>query len=147
MRILFAASLAAAILSGAVVLAQENPITARQEIMKKSDEDVKLMTKMSKGEVPYDGAKVTAAYAAIEGGYKKVQNLFPDNSKTGDNTRASPKVWENRADFDTKLAALIKVAGEAKAKAATEEGFKAVHADVVKACDNCHSDYRIRRQR
>ena len=128
------------------VVAQQNPILARQEIMKKSDDDARLLTKMFRGEERFDAAKVASIYAAMEEGYKKVQGLFPDNSKTGEKTRASPKIWENRADFDAKLAAFIKTATDAKAKATNEEGFKAVHTIVTKACDTCHADYRMRRQ-
>ena len=129
------------------VLAQNlAPIKERQEIMKKSDDDLKLLTKMTKGEAPYDAAKVTAAYAGMADHYPKVKALFPDDSKTGEKTRASAKVWENRADFDAKLADMIKVADNARAKATSEASFKEIHPGVVKACDNCHADYRIRRQ-
>lgn len=139
-------ALAAVALSATMVMAQQNPILARQEIMKKSDEDLKALSKVLRGEVPFDAAKATAAYAAMEESYKKVQNLFPDNSKTGDKTRASPKVWENRADFDAKMAAFIKAAGDAKAKATNVAAFKEAHPVVIKGCDNCHADYRMRRQ-
>ena len=138
----------AAVALGATAVVAQNlaPIKERQEIMKKSDDDLKLLTKMTKGEAPYDAAKVSAAYAGMADHYPKVKALFPDDSKTGEKTRASAKVWENRADFDAKLADLIKVAGDAKAKATTEASFKEIHPAVVKACDNCHADYRIRRQ-
>ena len=145
-RVSCAVTVAAVALSATVVLAQQNPIIARQEIMKKSNDDLKTLSAMAKGEAPFDAAKTSAMYAEMEDSYKKVQGLFPDNSKTGEKTRASPKIWENRADFDTKMAAFIKVAGEAKAKAANETAFKEIHPAVVKACDNCHADYRMRRQ-
>jgi cytochrome c556 len=144
-RALCAVSVAAVTLSATMVLAQQNPILARQEIMKKSDEDLRILSRMMRDEVPYDAAKVSAAYKSMEDGYKKVQGLFPDNSKTGEKTRASPKIWENRADFDAKMAAFIKVAGEAKGKATTAAAFKEVHPAVIKGCDNCHADYRMRR--
>jgi cytochrome c556 len=145
-RVLCAASVAAVAWSATIALAQQNPILARQEIMKKSNDDLKMLSAIAKGEAPYDSAKATAAYTSMEDSYKKVQGLFPDDSKTGEKTRASPKIWENRADFDTKMAAFIKVAGEAKAKASSEAGFKEIHPAVVKACDNCHEVYRLRRQ-
>ena len=145
-RVFCAATLAAVASTATIVLAQQNPILARQEIMKKSDDDLKELSRMMRGEVPYDAAKVSAAYASMEDSYKKGHGLFTENSKTGEKTRASPKIWENRADFDAKLAAFIKVAGEAKTKATNEEAFKTVHQAVIKACDNCHADYRMRRQ-
>ena len=134
---------------GATALMAQNlaPIKERQELMKKSDEDLKLLSKMMRGEVPYDASKVTAAYADMESTYKKVQSLFPDDSKTGENTRATPKVWENRSDFDAKLASLVKITADAKAKATSEAAFKEIHPTVIKGCDDCHADYRARRQR
>jgi len=145
-RVFCAVTLAAVASSATIVLAQQNPILARQEIMKKSDDDLKALSRVMRGEAPFDAAKAKAAYASMEDSYKKVQGLFPDNSKTGDKNRASPKIWENRADFDNKMAAFIKVAGEAKTKATNEEAFKTVHQAVIKGCDNCHADYRMRRQ-
>jgi cytochrome c556 len=145
-RVFCAVTLAAVALSATIVLAQQNPILARQEIMKKSDDDLKALSRVMRGEAPFDAAKATAAYASMEDSYKKVQGLFPDNSKTGDKTRASPKIWEDRADFDAKMAAFIKVAGEAKTKATNEKAFKVAHQAVIKGCDNCHADYRMRRQ-
>ncbi len=140
-------SVVAAIMLGATaVVAQQNPILARQEIMKKSDDDLRLLSKMSRGEEPFDAAKVSSAYAGMEDSYKRAQSLFPDNSKTGEKTRASPKIWENRADFDAKMAAFIKIAADAKAKATNEASFKEIHPAVIKGCDNCHADYRMRRQ-
>ena len=147
-RVLCAVTVAAATLSATIVLAQQNPIVTRQEIMKKSDEDLKALTKIFRDEAPFDAAKVTAAYAGMEDGYKKVQSLFPatDDTKTGEKTRAMPKIWENRADFEAKMAAFIKVAGEAKAKATNLAALKEIHPAVIKGCDNCHADYRMRRQ-
>ena len=140
-------ALAAVALGATAVMAQNlAPIKERQELMKKSDDDLKLLSKMTRGEAPYDASKVTSAYTEMQSTYKKVQNLFPEDSKTGEKTRAMSKIWENRADFDAKLAALIKVVGEAKEKAVDEASFKEIHPAVVKACDNCHADYRVRRQ-
>jgi cytochrome c556 len=141
-------ALAAVALGATMVMAQNvAPIKERQGLMKKSDDDLKLLSQMVRGEAPYDGAKVTAAYAAMEAAYKKVETLFPDDSKTGENTRAQPKIWETRADFNAKMAEIVKVTGEAKVKATNEASFKEIHPAVVKACDNCHADYRVRRQR
>ena len=129
-----------------MVTAQQNPILARQEIMKKSDEELKALSRVLRDQAPFDAAKATAAYAEMEESYKRLPSLFPDNSKTGDKTRASPKIWENRADFDAKLAGFIKAAGDAKSKATNVTAFKELHQVVIKSCDNCHADYRMRRQ-
>lgn len=133
-------------LGATAVVAQQNPIEARQNIMKRQDEDLKALNAMAKDQAPYDAAKASAAYAGFAEGGAKLRDLFPNDSQTGNNTRASPKIWEDRADFDAKLAEFNKAVADAKAQPATVEGFKAGFGEVTKACDNCHRTYRLRRQ-
>ena len=47
----------------------------------------------------------------------KMQELFPDSSKTGGDTAALPAIWENKADFDAKLAKFSADAKAARAEA------------------------------
>jgi cytochrome c556 len=73
--------------------------------------------------------------------------LFPENSKTGGDNRASPKIWLNKKDFDEKAAAFGKAVAQTRAKAtASLEGLRAAVSVVGKACDSCHEDYRLSRQ-
>ena len=70
-----------------------------------------------------------------------------DNSKTGEKTRAAPKIWENKKDFDAKAAAFGKAVADNRAKAETSlAGLKARSASVGKACSNCHEDYRLEKK-
>ena len=55
---------------------------------------------MLKGEAPYDNAVVQKSLATIADGSKKLPVLFPDTSKTGGDTAALPKIWEDKAAFD-----------------------------------------------
>jgi cytochrome c556 len=97
---------------------------------------------MARGRVPFDAAKVDAAFAQFADTAAKLPGLFPDNSKTGD-TKASPKVWQNKADFDAKAAEFAKVVAESRPKVKTLDGVKATLSAVGKACDNCHDTYRL----
>ena len=73
--------------------------------------------------------------------------LFPDNSKTGGDTRATPKIWLNKNDFDAKAAAFGKAVAENRDQAkASLDGLKAAIPIVGKACDACHEDYRVPKQ-
>ena len=68
--------------------------------------------------------------------------MFPDTSKTGGKTSAMPAIWENKADFDARLA---KLASDSKAAIeATKDldTFKAQFTGVTKSCGGCHQLYR-----
>jgi cytochrome c556 len=133
-------------LAATTVVAQQNPIETRQNIMKRQDDDLKVLNAMVKGQAPFDAGKVSAIHTGFADGAAKLRDLFPDDSQTGNKTRASPKIWENRSDFDAKLADFTKAIADAKAQSATADGAKTGFENVVKACDNCHQTYRLRRQ-
>ena len=66
---------------------------------------------MIEGKQPFNldaAKKVFTTFAEAE----KVKPLFPDTSKTGGDTAALPAIWENKADFEAKLAKFV---AEAKA--------------------------------
>src|SRR4051812_6922462 len=141
-------AVAAVALGATAVLAQNlAPIKERQETMKKTNDDTKVLTAMAKGEAPFDAAKAQALLSGIEERTKKVATLFPDDSKTGEKTRAKPEVWQKKADFDAKLTELVTVVADAKAKASSADAFKAAFPGVIKSCDNCHESYRAPRDR
>lgn len=146
-RITFA--LAAVILSlgAGAVIAQSDPIAARKDLMKQNNDHASALVKMMRGQEPFEAAKVEAAFVQWADTAQKLPGLFPDNSKTGQKTRATPKVWETKADFDAKAAAFGKAVADNKAKSvASLDGLKAGVAVVGKACDDCHKDYRARQQ-
>lgn len=140
MRIALAAVIIAIGIAG--VAAQVDAIKTRQALMKGNDAGGRLLSQMARGRVPFDAAKADAAFAQFADTAGKVPGLFPDNSKTGD-TKASPKVWQNKADFDAKAAEFAKVVAENRPKVKTLDGVKAALPVVGKACDNCHDQYRL----
>jgi cytochrome c556 len=139
----------AAVALGATAVTAQNlaPIKERQEIMKKTNDDTKVLTAMAKGEAPFDAAKAQALLSGIEERTKKAATLFPDDSKTGEKTRAKAEVWQKKADFDAKMAEFVKVTAESKAKTSSADAFKAAFPSVIKSCDNCHETYRAPRDR
>ena len=131
-------------LATTAVIAQSNPIAARKALMKGNDEGGRVTFAMVRGQVPFDATKVDAAFAQWAETAQKLPGLFPDNSKTGGDTRASPKIWQNKSDFDAKAAAFGKVVADTRTSAVGSlDGLKAAFPALGKACDNCHSDYRL----
>ena len=146
-RIIFA--IAAIVLGLSVATAQEDPIKARKALMKANGDQAKILSDMSKGDKPYDQAAVTKAFAAFQDAAMKMPSLYPDNSKDGDPTdqyNASPKVWENMADFKARF---VKFGDEAKATAAKikdVDSLKAALGPIGKNdCGACHQDYRLKK--
>src|SRR5215470_6709107 len=100
-------ALVALIVAGgtSAVIAQSDPIKTRMGLMKANADNAKIMVQMMRGQAPFDAAKVNAAFNQWAETAEKLPGLFPDNSKTGEKTRAAPKIWEAKADFDAKAAA------------------------------------------
>ena len=120
---------------GAAALAE------RKTIMKAQNDGAKQMSAMAKGEAPFDLAKVQAWLKATADGTGKAKSLFPDDSKTGE-TRATPAVWANRADFNAKADDMVAKAKAAAAAIKDEASFKAELPGVLKTCDACHENNR-----
>ena len=136
-----------AIFATGAVIAQSDPIAARMALMKENNENAKVTVAMMRGQAPFDAAKVEAAFAQWADTAKKLPSLFPDNSKSGQNTRAAPKIWMTKADFDAKAAAFAKVVADNREKAkGSVDGLRAAIPAVGNACDACHKDYRLSRQ-
>src|SRR3954453_6740808 len=55
----------------------------------------------------------------------KMHEYFPETSKTGGETTASPKIWENQDDFRAKFDAWAKDIEKAKAETKDLDTFKA----------------------
>jgi len=102
---------------------------------------------MMRGTTPYDASKVDPVFEQWADTAQKFPGLFPENSKTGQDTRAAPKIWQTKADFDAKSAEFGKAVAENRDKAKQSlDGLKAAVGAVGKTCDNCHEDYRLSRR-
>ena len=139
---------AALALSAAAVLAQSDPVKEREDLMKGNQEGANLVVKMMRGQVPFDGKAVDAAFAQWADTAKKLPGLFPPGSEKGGDNRASPTIWLNKDDFDAKAAAFGKAVAENRAKSvASLDGLKAAVPVLGEACDTCHKDYRLSARR
>ena len=73
--------------------------------------------------------------------------MFPDSIKglkaEGDYS-ASPKIWEDKAGFDAKIASFAKAVTEAKAKIKDLDSLKANFPAIGKECGGCHETFRLK---
>jgi cytochrome c556 len=136
-----ALAIAALAVGVTAVVAQQDPIAARKALMKGNGQHSGAVTKMIRGEEPFDAAKVDAAFAQYAETAQKLPALFPENSKTGE-TRALPKIWESRAEFDAAIAKFAKDVADNRDKVKTLEGLKANYPAVGRNCGGCHEPFR-----
>jgi cytochrome c556 len=134
-----------ALCAGAAI-AQQDPIAARQSLMKANGEQAKIGAAMAKGDTPFDIEKARKVFTAFEDAATKAPSLFPDNSKTGGNTAADPKIWENIDDFKARFAKFGTDAKDAIANVSDLDSFKAAFGAIGKNdCGGCHEKYRLKK--
>ena len=125
--------------------AQNDPIAARRALMKSNGQQAALGVKMVKGEEPFDLAKAKAIFVEIESVANKAPALFPENSKTGGDTAADPKIWSNMDDFKAMFAKLAADSKAAQNSVTDLESFKVAFGNVGKDCGGCHQTYRVKK--
>jgi cytochrome c556 len=103
---------------------------------------VKEPTAMYKGEAEFDLAKVQKALKVIQEKAAILPKLFPDDSKTGGDTEALPKIWEEKSDFESRFPKLAEAAKAAEAAIKDEDTFYDAWEKVLSNCSGCHKKFR-----
>jgi cytochrome c556 len=135
----------AVVIGAGAAMAQGDVIAQRKAEMKAIGDGNRGPAAMLRGEAPFNLAAVQAQLKVIEASATNSLKLYPDNSKTGGDTAALPKVWETKADFDAKMNKLAADAKAAQASIKDEASFKQEFPALLKNCGACHNDYRARR--
>lgn len=127
------------------VVAQNDPIAARKAAMKATGAATGNAAKMAKGEIPFslDDAKKT--FQVYIDTAKASPNLFPDTSKTGGETAATPAVWTDNATFKAGFAKWAKDSEDALAATKDLASFQAAFGNVTKNCGSCHETFRVKK--
>jgi cytochrome c556 len=140
--VLAVATVATVTLGLTAVVAQQDPIAARKALMKGNGDQARIGGQMSRGEAPFDAAKAQLIFTTYADTADKVGALFPDNSKTGGDTAADPKIWQNKADFDAKVPPVTKAIADAKFTDAAS--LKVAYDAIQEKCTGCHDTYRVK---
>lgn len=126
--------------------AADDPIKARQELMKSVGKSTKALAQMVKGEAPFDAAQAKEAAGVIAAVPAKYVTLFPEGSGEGE-TEASPKIWKDMEGFKAEAGKLEAAATELGTAAGNgEEAFRAAFAEMTQRCKSCHEGFRIKKQ-
>ena len=142
------------VVAGALLLGV-GAATAQQDVAVKQDNLMRaqakslytVMLKMVKGEIPYDQAAVDAAIAQLEASVPTIADVFATNPKqdvVNATYGASQKVWQNKADFDSKIPPVVKAIADVKGKIKDVASLKVAYDSINDKCTNCHETYRLK---
>jgi len=140
--------------AGAVLLCV-SAVVAQQDVAKQQDDLMRatigkpfyaVMMKMSRGQIPFDQTAVETALSDLEKAVATIPTTFQTNPKMdlpGAEYIASPKVWENKVDFDSKVPPVTKQITDLKGKIKDVDSLKVAWKEIDNKCDGCHDTYRI----
>jgi cytochrome c556 len=139
-----AAAVMVAGMAATAVFAQDGTHEAREAMMKKIAGSAGAMAAIAKGEKPYDADAVKTALTTIS----ETAKAFPDQFKPGTDQNdklASPKIWENMADFKARADKLGSDADTILAQLpADSAGVGGALKTLGGNCGGCHELYRLK---
>lgn len=131
--------------AGTAVIAQTDPIAARKAAMKATGAATGNGAKMAKGEIPFSLDEAKKTFQIYIDTAKVAPDLFPDTSKTGGETAATPAVWTDNATFKAGFAKWGKDSADALAATTDLASFQAAFGNVTKNCGSCHETFRVKK--
>ena len=121
----------------------EEIIKERQSIFSKNYKTAKRVNSLaSNGSL--DEAKILMI--EMSENYKRLIDLFPENSKTGFETEALPSIWENKDEFNLLMTKASSNMIELTSAIDGTEDMKATLGKYMwSSCKSCHSKFRAER--
>jgi cytochrome c556 len=136
------------LLGAGAVLADQKIAVEQDNLMRTQGKSMYgVMGKMVKGDIPYDQQAVDEAIANLEQTVAKIATVFKPNPKENvkDATYgASPKIWQNKKDFDSKIPPVANALAEVKGKIKDLDGLKVAFKTINDRCGDCHETYRVK---
>ncbi|MCY6381055.1 c-type cytochrome [Hoeflea prorocentri] len=115
----------------------------RQTVMKNVGAATGVGAKLAKGEMEFDPATAQLVFNTLNAAANGYGYMFGEGTESGNDTEASPKIWEDRAGFD---AAVAQFAADTNVKITDLASFQAAFGAATKNCGTCHETYRIKKQ-
>jgi len=136
------------LLGAGAVMAQQEIAVQQDNLMRSQAKSLyDVIQKMSKGSIPYNQKQVDQALAALEEDVAKISKTFEVNPKqdvVNATYGASQKVWQNKADFESKIPPVQKAIADAKGKVHNVASLKAAYTTINDRCGDCHDTYRVK---
>lgn len=141
-----AAAAALCLIGATAVVSAENQHENREAAMKKVGGAMGALAAIAKGQKDYDADVVKTSLTTIKETVTVFPTFFPAGSEK-DDEEASPKIWENKADFEAKAAKLAADAGALLAQLpADQAAVGAAVGNLGKDCAACHESYRLKKK-
>lgn len=136
------------VLGAGAVMAQQEIAVQQDNLMRSQAKSMYgVILKMTKGEIPYDQKAVDQAVASLEADVAKIAKTFEVNPKqnvVNATYGSSPKVWQHKADFDSKIPPVQKAIADVKGKITDVASLKAAYTVMNDRCTDCHETYRLK---
>jgi cytochrome c556 len=130
------------------VMAQQDIAVQQDNLMRGQAKSLyTVILKTVKGEIPYNQAAVDTAIKDLEQSVPKIARVFATNPKedvVNATYGASQKVWENKADFDSKIPPVAKAIADVKGKIKDVASLKVAYDSINAKCTDCHETYRLK---
>lgn len=130
------------------VTAQQDVAVQQQALMKQQARHLYgTIWRMVRGQSPYDQAAVDGALTQLEESVGKIAAVFGPNPKqdvTDATYGSSQKIWQNKADFDSRIPPVAKAIADAKGKVKDAATLKAAYDNINDRCNECHETYRVK---
>lgn len=128
-------------------IALAGPVEDREAIMKERAGITGQLSKVAKGEVPFDAAAALTLLQQMQANADKtatgIDTLWADGTEGGE---ASPKIWQDKAGFK---AATDKFKADVDAAVAAPPAdlaaLQASFGGIAKNCGACHELYRVKK--
>ena len=127
--------------------AQKDAAEYRQSTFNMVGQHFGVLAAMAKGKVEFDAATFTKNAEAVEMLSRLTPNGFMVEGATK-KSRAKDAIWEDKADFDAKVAEFqtASAALVEAAKSGDADKAKAAFGGVGKTCKGCHQPYRSKKK-
>lgn len=143
------------IVVAAALLLAAGAATAQQDVAVKQDNLMRaqarsmygVILKMTKDDIPYDQKAVDAAIAQLEESVPTIPKVFetnPGEDVANATYGASPKVWQNKADFDARVPPVAKAIADVKGSIKDVASLKVAYDLIQDKCTDCHEAYRLK---
>jgi len=136
------------LLGAGAVMAQQEVAVQQDNLMRSQAKSLySVILKMTKGDIPYDQKAVDETISNLEADVAKIAKTFEVNPKqnvVNATYGASSKVWQNKADFDSKIPPVQKAIADVKGKISDVASLKAAYTAINDRCNDCHETYRVK---